>query len=45
MRTLLHDADGAGLQAIFTQAQTARQSWITAIEMAEQKRTYEQGGD
>lgn len=45
MRTLLHDADGAGLHVIFTQAQTARQSWISAIEMAEQKRTYEQGGD
>ena len=45
MRSLLQSADGVGLQAIFTQAQTARQSWITAIEMAEKKRAYEQGGD
>jgi prephenate dehydrogenase len=45
MRSLLQAADGNGLQTIFSQAQTARQSWITAIEMAEQKRTYEQGGD
>jgi prephenate dehydrogenase len=45
MRSLLQAADGNGLQKIFSQAQSARQSWITAIEMAEQKRTYEQGGD
>ena len=45
MRSLLQAADGNGLQKIFSQAQTARQSWINAIEMAEQKRTYEQGGD
>ena len=45
MRSLLQAADGNGLQTIFSQAQTARHSWITAIEMAEQKRTYEQGGD
>ena len=45
MRSLLQAADGNGLQKIFSQAQSARQSWINAIEMAEQKRTYEQGGD
>ena len=45
MRSLLQAADGNGLQKIFSQAQTARQSWIAAIEMAEQVRTYEQGGD
>jgi prephenate dehydrogenase len=45
MRSLLQATDGNGLQKIFSRAQTARQSWITAIEMAEQKRTYEQGGD
>jgi prephenate dehydrogenase len=45
MRSLLQAADGKGLQKIFSQAQTARQSWIAAIEMAEQVRTYEQGGD
>jgi prephenate dehydrogenase len=45
MRSLLQAADGNGLQTIFSQAQTARQSWIAAIEMAEQVRTYEQGGD
>ena len=45
MRSLLQAADGNGLQTIFSQAQTARQSWINAIEMAEQVRTYEQGGD
>jgi len=45
MRSLLQATDGNGLQKIFSRAQTARQSWITAIETAEQKRTYEQGGD
>ena len=45
MRSLLQAAYGNGLQTIFSQAQTARQSWINAIEMAEQVRTYEQGGD
>jgi len=45
MRSLLQAADGNSLQKIFSQAQTARQLWINAIEMAEQKRTYEQGGD
>ena len=45
MRSLLQAADGNSLQKIFSQAQTSRQLWINAIEMAEQKRTYEQGGD
>lgn len=45
MRELLHNQDGAALEALFGRAQRARQSWIAAIEAAEQQRPYEQGGD
>ena len=45
LRELLSQANGAGLEAIFTRARDARQSWITAIEAAEQPRPHEQGGD
>ncbi len=45
MRALLNNQDGAALEALFGRAQRARQSWIAAIEAAEQQRPYEQGGD
>lgn len=45
MRELLNNQDGAALEALFGRAQRARQSWIAAIEAAEQQRPYEQGGD
>lgn len=45
LRELLSQENGAGLEAIFTRARDARQSWITAIEAAEQPRSHEQGGD
>ncbi len=45
LRVLLADGDGAGLEQMYTRAQAARLSWIAAIEAAEQKRAYEQGGD
>ncbi len=45
LRELLSQENGAGLEAIFTRARDARQSWITAIEAAEQPRPHEQGGD
>jgi prephenate dehydrogenase len=45
LRALLAAADGAGLEQMYTRAQSARLSWIAAIEAAEQNRAYEQGGD
>ena len=45
LRELLTQEDSVGIEAIFTCARDARQSWITAIEAAEQQRPYEQGGD
>ena len=45
LRVLLADGDGAGLEQMYARAQAARLSWIAAIEAAEQKRAYEQGGD
>lgn len=45
MRDLLDKNDGAALEALFGRSQRARQSWIAAIEAAEQQRPYEQGGD
>lgn len=45
LRALLAAADGASLEKIFSRAQAARQTWIAAIEAAEQVRSEEQGGD
>jgi prephenate dehydrogenase len=45
LRTMLLSADGAGLEQVYARAQSARQSWIAAIEVAEQARAHEQGGD
>jgi len=45
LRTMLLSADGAGLEQVYARAQSARQSWISAIEAAEQARAHEQGGD
>ena len=45
LRELLTQEDSVGIEAIFTRARDARQSWITAIEAAEQPRPHEQGGD
>jgi prephenate dehydrogenase len=45
LRSLLAASDGAGLEQMYARAQAARLSWIAAIEAAEQKRAYEQGGD
>lgn len=45
LRTMLLSADGAGLEQVYARAQSARQSWIAAIEAAEQARAHEQGGD
>jgi prephenate dehydrogenase len=45
LRSLLAASDGAGLEQMYARAQAARLSWIAAIEAAEQKRVYEQGGD
>jgi prephenate dehydrogenase len=45
LRSLLAASEGAGLEQMYARAQAARLSWIAAIEAAEQKRAYEQGGD
>jgi len=45
LREVLAQQEGAGLEAIFARARDARQSWIAAIEAAEQPRPHEQGGD
>ncbi|MFM7760808.1 MAG: prephenate dehydrogenase [Burkholderiaceae bacterium] len=45
LRTMLLSADGAALEHVYARAQSARQSWIAAIEAAEQMRADEQGGD
>ena len=45
LRTMLLSADGAALEHVYACAQSARQSWIAAIEAAEQIRADEQGGD
>lgn len=45
LRAMLVASDGAALEQVYARAQSARQSWIAAIEAAEQARTYEQGGD
>lgn len=43
VRTLLASRDGAGLEAIYQNAQQARQRWISAIEAAEKQN--KEGGD
>lgn len=43
LRGLLAQADGAALEAVYANAQRARQNWIRTIEAAEQQN--EQGGD
>jgi prephenate dehydrogenase len=43
LRSLLEAGNGAGIEAIYANAQRARQSWISAIETAEQQNR--QGGD
>ena len=45
IRVLLDQGNGPALEKIFGSAQAARQSWIAAIEAAEQARSFEQGGD
>jgi prephenate dehydrogenase len=40
MRTALAAGDGAALEAIYTNAQRARQSWGRAIEAAEAPKTH-----
>jgi prephenate dehydrogenase len=45
LRAMLLSADGAALEHVYARAQSARQSWIAAIEAAEQIRADEQGGD
>jgi len=45
LRAILLSADGAALEHVYARAQSARQSWIAAIEAAEQMRADEQGGD
>jgi len=45
LRSMLLSADGAALEQVYARAQSARQSWIAAIEAAEQARAHEQGGD
>lgn len=45
LRAMLLSADGAALEHVYARAQSARQSWIAAIEAAEQMRADEQGGD
>lgn len=45
LRSMLLSADGAGIEQVYARAQSARQSWIAAIEAAEQARAHEQGGD
>jgi len=45
LRAMLAASDGTGLEQVYARAQSARQAWIAAIEVAEQARTYEQGGD
>jgi prephenate dehydrogenase len=37
VRTMLAASDGAGLEALYANAQQARTSWIGAIESAEPK--------
>ena len=43
LRGLLASADGAGLEAVFANAQQARHEWIRSIEAAEQQSR--EGGD
>jgi len=43
MRDLVATGDGAGIQEVYANAQRARQSWIRAIENAEQQN--KEGGD
>jgi prephenate dehydrogenase len=43
LRTLLAEANGAGIEAVYANAQHARHNWIRAIEAAEKQ--HQQGGD
>lgn len=43
LRALLDAADGAGLEAVYANAQRARQAWIGAIEAAEPRPSPESG--
>ncbi len=43
LRALLEAADGAGLEAVYANAQRARQAWIGAIEAAEPRPSQESG--
>jgi len=45
LRTLLVNEDGPAIEAVFSRAQKARLDWIAAIEAAEQRPSFEQGGD
>ena len=45
LRTLLINEDGPAIEAVFGRAQKARLDWIAAIEAAEQRQSFEQGGD
>jgi prephenate dehydrogenase len=43
LRTLLAEANGSGIEAVYANAQHARHNWIRAIEAAEKQ--HQQGGD
>ena len=45
LRALLINEDGPAIEAVFGRAQKARLDWIAAIEAAEQRPSFEQGGD
>lgn len=45
LRILLVNEDGPAVEAVFGRAQKARLDWIAAIEAAEQRPSFEQGGD
>ena len=45
LRALLINEDGPAIEAVFGRAQKARLDWIAAIEAAEQRQSFEQGGD
>jgi prephenate dehydrogenase len=45
LRTMLVNEDGPAIEAVFGRAQKARLDWSAAIEAAEQRPSFEQGGD
>jgi prephenate dehydrogenase len=45
VRSMLAASNGSALEAVYANAQQARQDWMRAIEAAERPRPGEQGGD